>query len=68
MAEIGETKAMASTDQPKTWKIPSRSYGITASEAADLLVTAQEISKHTELNKAALKVNQEKKKALVAIT
>ncbi len=53
---------------PKEYKIPSRSYGITAGEAADVLVTAQEITKHKELNKAALKVLKEKKKALEAIT
>lgn len=59
---------MANPNEPKRYNIPSRSYGITASEAAELLVTAQEISKHKELNKAALKVNREKKKALAAIT
>ncbi len=54
--------------RPKEYKIPSRSYGITAGEAADVLVTAQEITKNKELNKAALKINMEKKKALEAIT
>lgn len=52
----------------KEFKIPSRSYGITAGEAADVLVTAQEITKNKELNKAALKILKEKKKALEAIT
>ena len=60
---------MPSTEvRPKEYKIPSRSYGITAGEAADVLVTAQEITKNKELNKAALKLNKEKKKALDAIT
>ena len=68
MNSQGEPVTMANTDQPKTYKIPSRSYGITAGEAADLLVTAQEISDHKELNAAALKVNRAKKKALAVIT
>ncbi len=52
---------------PKEYKIPSRSYGITAGEVAETLLTAAEISKHKELNKATLKVLKEKKKALDAI-
>lgn len=49
---------------PKQYKIPSRSYGISASEAADILMSAQEIKANKELNRAALKVLREKKKAI----
>lgn len=45
---------MASTDEPKRFKIPSSSYGITASEAADTLLRAEEIKKNKPLLKAAL--------------
>ena len=59
---------MPSIDRPKEFKIPSRSFGITAGEAADVLVTAFEITDNKELNKAALKINKDKKKALESIT
>ena len=49
---------------PKEYTIPSRSYGIAAGEAADILITASEIKNNKELNKAALKILKEKKKAI----
>jgi hypothetical protein len=53
-----------SSKGPKEYNIPSRSYGITANEAAEIKITAQEIKSNKELNKAALKVLREKKKAI----
>jgi len=58
---------MAHTEQPKTYKIPSRSYGITASEAADTLLQAEEIKKNKPLNKVALAELKAKKKAISEI-
>ena len=54
---------MANTE-PKTWKIPSRSYGITASEAAEVLLTAEEIKGNKPLLKVALADLKAKKKAI----
>ncbi len=48
--------------EPKEFTIPSRSWPITAVEAADTLVAAIEIKGHKELNKAALKILRDKKK------
>lgn len=53
---------------PKEYNIPSRSYGITGGEAAEVLITASEIKGHKELNKAALKVLKATKKAISDIT
>lgn len=53
---------------PKEYNIPSRSYGITGDEAADVLITASEIKAHKELNKAALKSLKATKKAINDIT
>ncbi len=55
---------MPRIEEPKTYKVPSRSYGITASEAADTLVMAEEIKKNKPLNKVALADLRERKKAL----
>lgn len=55
---------LVSNNGPKQFKIPSRSYGISATEAADILVSAKEIMANKELNKAAMKVLKEKKKAI----
>lgn len=52
---------------PKEFKIPSRSYGITAVEAADMLLTAEEIKANKPLNKAALSALKAKKKAIDAV-
>ncbi len=49
---------------PKEFTIPSRSFPITAQEAADIKITAQEILNNKELNRAALKMLREKKKAI----
>ena len=47
--------AMASPSfkEPKRYKIPSDSYGITASSAAETLTRAEEIKQNKELYKAA---------------
>lgn len=59
---------MASTEiTPKEWKIPSRSYGISAGEAADVLITAEEIKANKPLAKAALASLREKKKAIAKV-
>lgn len=50
--------------EPKTYKIPSRSWGITSGEAADTLLSAQEIKKNKTLHKAALADLKARKKAL----
>lgn len=56
---------MASTEiTPKEWKIPSRSYGISADEAAEVLITAEEIKGNKSLAKAALVSLKAKKKAI----
>lgn len=49
---------------PKEFKIPSRSYGITADEAAETLLTAEEIKANKPLNKAALSALKAKKEAI----
>lgn len=49
---------------PKEWKIPSRSYGISANEAAEVLLTAEEIKANKPLAKAALVSLRAKKKAI----
>jgi len=53
--------------EEKTFKIPSRSYGITASEAADMLLISEEIKKNKTLRKEALSVLKSRKKAIEAI-
>ena len=53
--------------EPKTWKIPSRDWGITASEAGDILVSAEEVKKNKSLLKVALAELKAKKKALEEI-
>ena len=56
--------AMASPREPKTWKIPSRDWGISASEAGDIMLSAEEIKKNKPLLKAALADLKARKKAL----
>lgn len=58
----------SSHKEPTQYNLPSRSFGVTAGEAADILITASEIKGHKELNKAALKILKEKKKAINDIT
>lgn len=53
---------------PKTYKIPSRDWGITAVEAADILISAQEIKKNKALQKLALADLKARKKAIDAVT
>jgi hypothetical protein len=55
---------MSNGKSPKEYTIPSRSWPITAQEAADTLIAAKEIQGHRELNKAALKILREKKKTV----
>lgn len=59
---------MASTKEPKTYKIPSRDWGITASEAADTLLSAAEIKKNEPLLKVALADLKARKKAIEEVT
>ena len=54
----------ASMPRPKEFIIPSRSYGITADEAAETLVTAKEIKKNKPLYKAAIKQLKSKQKLI----
>ncbi|KKM08046.1 hypothetical protein LCGC14_1727760 [marine sediment metagenome] len=44
------------SSEPKEFNIPSRSYGITAVNAADTLVEAQEIRNNKPLFAAAVKI------------
>lgn len=53
--------------EPKTYKIPSHDWGITSGEAADILVSAQEIKKNKALHKLALADLKAKKKAIDAV-
>lgn len=55
---------MAKRIEPKEYKIPSRSYGITADEAAETLMTHQEIKDNKPLHKAALTVLKAKQKSI----
>jgi len=49
---------------PKFFTIPSRDYGITADEAANVLVSAEEIKKNKPLYKAAVKYLKDTRKAI----
>lgn len=55
---------MSDSNEPKRYKIPSSSYGITAGEAADTLLRAAEIKANKPLYKASLTDLRERKKAL----
>lgn len=61
MAE--RTKGMIMPN-PKEYKIPSRQWGITATEAGETLIAAEEIHANKELNKVALASLKAKKKAI----
>jgi hypothetical protein len=50
--------------EPKRYNIPSRDWGITADEAAETLLAAEEIKANKPLIKAALASLKEKKKAI----
>jgi hypothetical protein len=50
--------------EPKTWTIPSRDWGITADEAANILVSAEEVKKNKDLYKVAVATLKKKKKAI----
>ena len=63
----GEPIVMANPDEPKRYKIPSDSYGITASGAANTLLQAEEIKKNKPLLKVALADLKERKKAITKI-
>lgn len=56
---IGET-VMTTLKEPKRYKISSSDYGITASDAADTLVRAEEIKGNKELYIAAGKYISDK--------
>lgn len=55
---------MAKSPQPTEYKIPSRSWGITADEAGDILVTAKEVKNNKALYKAAIKHLKQKAKRI----
>lgn len=64
---------MATTSQPaiaepKRYKLPSRQWGITADEAGEVLVTAQEIKDNKKLYAEAIKQVKAKQKSLAKIT
>ena len=66
---IGDEPTMATKSvTPKEYQIPSRSYGITADEAAETLLTAEEIKANKPLIKAALASLRAKKKAIDKVT
>lgn len=54
---------MASPNERKTYRIPSKDWGITASEAGSILISAEEIKKNKPLLKAALADLKAEKKA-----
>jgi hypothetical protein len=56
-------KGIGYPKEPKMYIIPSRSYGISADEAASLLVTAEEIKMNKPLHKVAITSLKKKKKA-----
>lgn len=53
-----------SLKQPKEYRIPSNSWGITADEAGNILIQAEEIKAYKELNEAALASLKSKKLAI----
>ena len=53
---VGTTKFK----EPKRYKIPSSDYGVTASDAAETLVRAEEIKANKELYNAASKYISDK--------
>lgn len=55
---------MSKEIKPKEYIIPSRNWGITADEAAETLLTYQEIKDNKPLHKAALAVLKDKQKAI----
>lgn len=55
---------ISESKRPKEFNIPSRSFPITAVEAAEIMIARNEIIANKELNKAAMKVLKEKKKAI----
>lgn len=50
--------------RPKQFFIPSREFGPSADDAADILLTAREIRSHKKLREAAHAVLVERKKAI----
>ncbi len=58
------TNGLATNKGPKEYQIPSRSYGVTANEAADILIAAKEVMANKQLNKVVMKVLRDKKKAI----
>ena len=52
----------------KGYKLPSSEWEVTAQEAANILVKAEEIKAHKVLNKEALAVLRKKKKAIEKVT
>lgn len=50
------TISRATIQRPKEFKIPSRSFGMTAEEGAEILVRAQEIKNNKPFFAAAIKI------------
>ena len=66
---IGEEDLMATAEKkPKDFFLPSQEWPISAQEAADTLLKAQEIKRNKELLKAAVIILILKKRAIEAIT
>ena len=62
--DMGAPIAMATNKEPKTWIIPSRDWGVSADEAAGILVQAEEVKKNKDLYKAAIATLKNKKKSI----
>ena len=64
----GMCPSTKSINEPKRYKIPSNNYGITANEAAETLLKAEEIKQNKPLLKAALAELKSRKKSIETIT
>ncbi len=63
---ISEEEITVGTNKkPRTFFIPSREFGITGSDEADILITAREIRNNKELLRAAIIVLLSRKKAII---
>jgi hypothetical protein len=68
MKNIPEVQGTVSPKEPKRFKIPSSSYGITCADAADTLLRAAEIKANKPLYKEALADLKKRKAALSSVT
>jgi len=58
---------MTESKGPKEYTIPSRSWGITAEEAANILISAKEVKANKALYDAAIKHLKDKKDSISEI-